>query len=73
MKLKDYKYEIKGRECNTPGLELLSAILVGLFCPLLIAVIVYFADKIDAIENFYVAYGMGITALLIVIFLIAKK
>ena len=47
MKLKDMKYEIKGVDSNKPLFECLSAIIIGMVIPIIIAVIIRFGSEID--------------------------
>ena len=46
MKLKDYRYQIKGVDTPRPALECLQAIAIGLSLPIVISAIVVFADQI---------------------------
>lgn len=72
-KVKYLKYEIPGKESNRPAMELASAIVIGLLIPVLIAVIVRFADAIDSIDNFYAAYAVGMLAVGLGLLILCKK
>ena len=53
LKLKDNIIRVKTTHRWT--LELARAILIAFFIPLLVSLIIYFADKIGAIDNFFQA------------------
>ena len=56
MKLKDYKYQINGVDTHKPALDCLLAIASGITIPLIISLIIVWADYIDEIENFGLAF-----------------
>ena len=56
MKLKEYKYQINGIDTPKPALECLMAIASGITIPILISLVIVWADAIDEIENFGLAF-----------------
>lgn len=73
MKLKDYKYEIKGKECPHLLHDLLKVISIGLVLPLFVAILVVIVDFFKPVDNFYLAYSILFTPILAFICYHLKK
>lgn len=56
VKLGNLKYEIAGEDSYRPLNQCLLGVTLMAFIPLIISVIIYFADKIDAIDSFFQAF-----------------
>ena len=69
IKLRDLQYQIKGNDSIKPLADCLQAIAIGLTLPLIISLIIYFADKIDSIDSF----GQAFTLISIAFILIGIK
>jgi hypothetical protein len=76
MKMKDYKYEIKGIETNRPGLEILSALFMGMVIAAFIIAIpfmVVYAKLLDSVRPEYQMLIVVLLNVLLIVFWLIRK